>query len=136
MKDLFLDRLEQAMEMLQKFGHLTHYMDLPDEVYNKVNEIYIKMAELVYRVVGLSPTDVEKFYVFERWYERLDTAGLYIDNKPICADCLTEYAWDNLNIFDYEERIWRSEGHEEFVCAHCGNPRGGRFDPKLNLGSD
>ena len=135
MKDLFLDRLEKAMEMLQNFGHLTHYMDLPDEVHNKVVEVYINMAELVNRVVGLSPTDVEKFYVFERWFERLDTAGLYIDKKPICAECLTEYAWDNINIFDYEERISRSEEYEEFVCSHCGKNRGGRFDPKLNLGS-
>ena len=136
MKDLFLDKLEQAMEMLQKFGHLTHYMDLPDEGFNKVTEIYIQMAEVVNRVEGLSPTDVEKFNVFERWLERLDTAALYIDNKPICAECLTEFAWDNIGEFDYEEKISRSEEHEEFVCAHCGKNRGGRFDPKLNLGSD
>ena len=72
----------------------------------------------------------------ERWFERLDTAGLYIGEKLICADCLTEYAWDNLSVFDYEDRIWRSEGYEEFVCDHCGKQRGGRFDPKLNLRSE
>ena len=135
MKDLFLSQLEQAIEMLQNFGHLTHYMDLPDEVNNNATELYLRLFEVVNRAEDLTPTDIAKYNAFSRWYERLDIAGVYMKEKPICAECLTETGWDNIHIFSYEERISRSD-HDEFICDNCGNHRGGRFDPKLKLGSN
>ena len=135
-KNYFLSCLEQAMQILSDYGHVTHYKDLPDGINDKSIVLSQKMSDIEDKVIGLSIADSENYLYFTRWWIRLDIAGLRVDHEQICAECIPEVVWDSIEVFEFEDIISISRDYEEFNCDRCGKNRGGRFDPKLNLGSD
>lgn len=124
------------MQILSDYGHVTHYMDLPDEINEKSMILSHRMSEIEDKVTGLSIADSEKYLYFTRWWIRLDVAGLRVDHDIICADCIPEIVWDQIEVFEFGDIISISRDYEEFNCDRCRKNRGGRFDPKLNLGSN
>ena len=131
-KVIFLHYLEQAMQLLNDYGHITHYMDLPNDINNQSIELAFKMDEIENQVEDLSITDSEKYLYFQRWYIRLDLAGIKAAGRTICAACIPEKVWGQIEVFDYEDIINRSENFEEFFCSKCEENRGGQYDPKFN----
>ena len=119
----FLNCLEKAMQILSEYDHITNFLDLPVDIDNRSIELSKKMDEICSQIDGLTIAEYEKYYYFQRWYLRLELAGLVIEDQKICADCIPENVWDQIDEFDDDEIISRRQG-SEFICSKCGRNRG------------
>ena len=111
------------MQILSEYDHITNFLDLPVDIDNRSIELSKKMDEICSQIDGLTIAEYEKYYYFQRWYLRLELAGLVIEDQKICADCIPENVWDQIDEFDDDEIISRRQG-SEFICSKCGRNRG------------
>ena len=119
-REIFLSFLNDAMSILQDYGHITDYRDLPDEINRKSVELERRMFDSFPDTEGLTPTDIAKFKAYCKWVKRLSIVGLFFNGGLVCFNCIDEKTWDVIEVFNHDDIIDRIDNEEGFTCKKCG----------------